>query len=372
MADTPDTDAYAEASAALKFADSYHVVRTALEDVMNGRRAIKVDGTSVKIDYPAGGIEHEAKINVAQRLGPSPEDRPPAFTVLALDVLSADETIKSLLRSIVVTGGCTFSYNAPNDVRRFFSNLAETAIFMRELDASVTVAGYTAGDAQSFYRELYARAAAHQAYCWVSGKRGVRGWGSGSLPLVVTVSELEEALVTTDVIRSEPFHRIVEDLTYDVRMRRADIFFQPLLAVEPNTYIVSPMVVTASSWERNLQKLWAVKYPKRYAAKVGEKKVSLAADLANAFTELGFRSASTRLLTDSSGAPIGDVDVAVFDERDNLLAVLELKWLIASSESHEVRRNDAEVQAGTAQARDSAAFVERQPGEAMAILFPTG
>ena len=69
---------------------------------MNGRRAIKIDGTSVKIDYPAGGVEHEAKINVAQRLGP-PEDRPPAFTVLALDALSAHETIKSLLRSIVVT-----------------------------------------------------------------------------------------------------------------------------------------------------------------------------------------------------------------------------------------------------------------------------
>jgi hypothetical protein len=130
------------------------------------------------------------------------------------------------------------------------------------------------------------------------------------------------------------------------------------------------MVVTASSWERNLQKLWALKYPEAYSARVGEKKVRLAAEIASAFAELGFRATATRLLTDTSGALIGDVDVAVFDDREALLAVMELKWFIASAESYEVRRNDAEVQAGTAQARASAAFVPSQPADAMALLFP--
>src|SRR2546428_4026440 len=184
IGDVPEQDIYREAMEALRFADDYHVVRTALEDVMNGRRTIVIDGVQARIDYPDGGIEHEARMNVAQRLGPDPRDRPPPFTVLALDTPEGESIADAVLSSIVVTGGCTFRYETPDDVGQFFSRLAEGAVFMRELDTGVAVGGYTAGEVQAFYRVLYAKASAHQAYCWASSRRGVIAAGSGSLPLV--------------------------------------------------------------------------------------------------------------------------------------------------------------------------------------------
>jgi hypothetical protein len=134
---------------------------------------------------------------------------------------------------------------------------------------------------------------------------------------------------------------------------------------------MSPTVITASNWERNLLRLWALKYSDQYSAAVGPIKHRLAQQVAEDFRHHGFAASGNRLLQFKGENARTDVDVAVYDRRTNTLALIEIKWFIETAEAREVRSADAELVKGIDQARTAGEFVSAHPKEAAQALFPT-
>lgn len=185
-------------------------------------------------------------------------------------------------------------YQSTREVAELCADLALRVTQAHTMPLDVAVAGYSLGDIRRVFRTLYRRAQVHLAYCWY--RAGTLDhqevW---SLPLWVDRSGLEAELVNLGPLEGSVFDRTLEDLTYR-STSWTDIRYQPLMPVGAGHYLVSPIVVLDSAWERNVLKLWANKYQHEYSAMVSGHKRRAESDLRDLFQRHGFVAPAGRVL----------------------------------------------------------------------------
>jgi hypothetical protein len=194
--------------------------------------------------------------------------------------------------------------------------------------------------------------------------------GVGSVVLEVTTDELRAALLKSDEVSQSALDSIMADSVYDDNHRHTDIFFQSLINIGVDRYMVSPIQVTASSWERNLQRVWAIKHHNEYGAKIGVLKRRLAGMIVDRFCSLGFTATADTELSVHNGPAVTDVDVAVRDDADRTVFLAEVKWPVTPAEAREVRQADELLLHGVSQVQDAVAFIAEHPDHASELLFP--
>jgi SEC-C motif len=260
-------------------------------------------------------------------------------------------------------------YVAPPSADQFFRMLAVRATEYVEHPLEMTIGGYTVEQFRAFFRELYRRAACNQVACWLSSNVGSRSLAVGSTVLRISRSVLRDALCLDGLLTEESFGRILTDTTYDSRRKHTDVFFQPLLPVTDDEFLVSPMLITTTNWERNLQRLWALKDPGAYGSAVQAACTNLALTVRDWFAGASHIATANRILR-LGGSNATDVDVAVCDPAERFLFLAQVKWLIPPAEPWEVRRADDDLRKGIEQARVADVFVRGHPQEAARLLFP--
>lgn len=366
--DELDPRMYGETREALDFGVDYDLAVSILESALNGKLDLVVDGFDVRV-HPIvqAGDDYDAQVKVAAAL--SETDRPHPLVPIELYLTPPGQRRLRKLAPLVQARSDGFiKWTVPEDVDRDFARLAVEATSDVDHPLEALVGRYTVDDFRAFFRHLYKLAALNQTFCWVAGLNGITGAGVGSLVLELSRDALEAELVGTGRMPDDTFRAIIADLTYDPQLKNTDVYFQPLLEIAPGRFLLSPLVLTASNWERNLLRLWALKYGSQYAAQVHRTRAHLADTVAAWFAHPPMRAVANRVLT-YKGRALTDVDIAVYDPRDDALLLFQVKWVTGPAEPREVRDADEELDHGLAQARLAERFVREHPEEAGRQLF---
>jgi len=314
-----------------------------------------------------GTIEHEAwKTAHGGLIDPQ---RPADYAVLELEVSREGPQLWEMMdRATNYIGGNRILCSIPPAVRAFFAARADRAVAAVDLPVDIRVGGYSVDEFRRFLRSLYERAAIHQAFCCRAAVHQAGRQAVGSLALSVTRDELRADLVPTGLVSEEAFEHIVADVAYEVGHSWTSIFYQPLLPVGPGAFLVAPTLITTSLWENNLVNGWAKRHQAQYSTQVGEVKKRGAEALAEALRGHGFIATANRRYGRDK-CQLGDVDLATFDPRSDVLLLAELKWRSPAAGSHEARSRDLKLLEGIDQVRKATSFVLDHPARAADQLF---
>jgi len=165
--------------------------------------------------------------------------------------------------------------------------------------------------------------------------------------LQLDLLQLSALLAERGAIKRELASSVLSDLVLDVESDRPDMLIQPLIPV-PNTrtILIAPSLIFTTNWEVCLLRNWTRLYPDKYGDIIASKKTELAKSFGKTFDSNRFIISTNRELTNEKGQRIGDVDVAVFDPSDGLLALFEVKWLIEPDSPRETIRANQEIAYG--------------------------
>lgn len=128
---------------------------------------------------------------------------------------------------------------------------------------------------------------------------------------------------------------VLTDLTYGSRaVRRADPALQPVVQISEEIVMLSPSLILSISPERNLCTLLNSIPEERqiYAGLVQKKEALMREQILNAIAGTHYRPKWGKVI---GMKELPDVDLAVIDDRDRLVLLLELKWFIAPDEVSE-------------------------------------
>jgi uncharacterized protein YecA (UPF0149 family) len=168
--------------------------------------------------------------------------------------------------------------------------------------------------------------------------------------LQLDLPQLVDLLAIRGTVKRELATSVLSDLVLDVEASRPDVLIQPLIPI-PNTrtVLIAPSLIFTTNWEVCLLRNWVRLYPDIYRDVIASKKGELAKSFGITFDSERFVIAWNRKLIDGQGRTIGDVDVAVFDPADGLLALFEVKWLIEPDSPKETTRAEQRIAGGIEQ-----------------------
>lgn len=128
--------------------------------------------------------------------------------------------------------------------------------------------------------------------------------------------------------------RLIDLHTYDRQHNLPDIALTPLLALNDDLLAFSPWLVLTSRFERNFSAFVARNYKSKYDAGTDDLAPLMAAQIAEAFREAGFKTKLSVPIRTSKGD--GDIDLLVWSPEERYVLGIELKWVIGVADVMEV------------------------------------
>lgn len=243
----------------------------------------------------------------------------------------------------------------------------------RTIEPTTKCSTYTVEECDSFWKTFMTLAA---SVYFIQRKRfEMTGESHHMKPIVMQLNlqTLCDILTPRVSIDRKKVMDILSDLVLDTQVRHPDILIQPLIAV-PGTdeLIIAPSLVFTTNWEVCLLRNWVQRYPTEYNKAVAQKKAKLADEFGRTFAAKGFRVSTRRTLKDLPGKTVGDVDTAVFDQREGLLALFEVKWVIEPDSTKEMLKAYREITGGVEQVVENRTFYKEAPHGFLKVLFPDG
>jgi hypothetical protein len=189
--------------------------------------------------------------------------------------------------------------------------------------------------------------------------------------LQLDIPKLAALLAERRAIKRELASSVLSDLVLDVESKRPDVLIQSLIPM-PNTrtVLIAPSFIFTTNWEVCLLRNWTRLYPDKYGAIIASKKTELAKSFGKTLDSNRFVVSTNRELTNEQGQRIGDVDVAVFDPSDGLLALFEVKWLIEPDSPKETIRAEQEIAYGIDQILRNRREFEKDAPSFLKQVFP--
>lgn len=189
--------------------------------------------------------------------------------------------------------------------------------------------------------------------------------------LQLDLRQLAALLAEQGAIKRELASSVLSDLVLDAESNRPDILTQPLIPI-PNTrtVLIAPSLIFTANWEVCLLRNWTRLYPDIYGAIIASKKTVLAKSFGKTLDSERFVISTNRELKNKQGRKIGDVDVAVFDPSDGLLALFEVKWLIEPDSPKETARTEQEIAYGIDQVLRNRCEFEQNASSFLKQVFP--
>jgi len=225
---------------------------------------------------------------------------------------------------------------APMFSRRF--TLPESWAFTR----------YSLREFRLIYLALFSLAVIQRRARIFAAAHGCRGLGFVDAVVVTAKADLVSRLTRYTGLPQGVVQAVLSDLTYGSRQRTPDPALQPFITLAEDSYAVVPFLWLHSSPERNLCALLNRIPTERaiYLRLTEEKEQLMRAEIEAAAKARGFRTASGNI---PGRDDIGDVDLAIISDADQLCLLLELKWFVPPAEIREVHERRQELQKGISQ-----------------------
>lgn len=278
---------------------------------------------------------------------------------------------KAMSQALRCIGIQSMLYSIPAEVYIPFREIAEATQELPTIDVTTQCSRYSVNNYYHLWLELVTLAAIYVTACEERKKIDALFDLLGSRVLQISIPELAKMVAQRGDIEYDKALSVLSDLILDLNAKRPDILIQPLIPI-PNTeaVLLSPSLITTSNWEVCLLRNWIYRYPDLYGHVVASKKEKLACSFGSIFDTEQFKVSTRRKLKDRRGQIIGDVDVAIFDPNDGLLALFEVKWLIEPDSPRETIRANQEISAGIEQVLKNKREFENNASEFLRQVFP--
>ncbi len=284
---------------------------------------------------------------------------------------SSTRSREAILHYVRSTDIGAILHSIPEDVYNPIRKIVEATQAMPTVDTNANCGSYSVTDCYNFWLEFMTLMLIYVYACEEKGKID-RGFNLLEHRILRTdLPRLSILLASRGAIEYELALSVLSNLVLDIESSHPDVLVQPLLPI-PNTglVLIAPSLIFTTHWEVCMLRNWTRLYPDLYGKIIASKKAELANLFGKAFDSGRFAISTNRKLTNRQGQLIGDVDVAVFDYCDGLLALFEIKWLIEPDSPKETSRSDQEIAYGIQQVIENKREFQKDAPHFLKQVFP--
>lgn len=350
---------YSCAGIAIEVAHTYAQIKSVLHLVNIGVYSLVKKKSGVYFIPSRGSINYDARAQIINFSSLKSEMSIPAY----LPPSSFQEMLRPHLAMGISTlikqkKSGSFVDKIPTQISNELNNMIEGILQKKwTLIDSIRLGAYSIRDAKKMWAALLKLCIFHDSVAFFSG---LPGMGMEYLPIVMNENDLINFLSQHSGTSKEETLDFISDLTFNKKVITDEIMFQPFLPVADTPFLIfSPHIISFSSPERNLMKLWAKRYPGPYGAKIANQGTYEEKHLA---TEIK-KSNSNFLVINSKKIKSGkriltDIDVAVYDKLNREALFIQLKWCMQPDSAVEVRNTDGKLNKGIEQLKVIAEYLK--------------
>jgi hypothetical protein len=359
---------------AIKFCERYGIVSNCFTQFHQGWYTGAIKDRVAIFSYPEGTDVGHPNLNLA--LHQYHEDRTISRSLEGttfLPSIPVEKTRAEMQRLIDHTKGDILSHPLPYEVYRPLREIIEPALPEPTLDRRTRCTNYTVDDYYHFWIEFSTLMLVHCFACHLQHSKSGHDSVAWARVMILRLPDIAAILARQGNVDYQLATNVLSDLTLDYEASRSDILVQPLIPIpKSDMVIIAPSLIYTCNWEVCLLRNWIMRYRDKYGHVVAQKKERLADELARIFSPNEFRTSVRKKIRDNQGKTIGDVDVAVYDKREGLLAIFELKWLIEPDSIREAVKADQEISRGIEQVSVMQSEYERDSSSFLEQIFPDG
>lgn len=182
----------------------------------------------------------------------------------------------------------------------------------------------------------------------VAANRGCVGAGINDAVIVTRKADLIARVSRYTGLRAITVQAILDDLTYGYRQERPDPALQPLIPLFKDKYAVAPFLWINTNPERNMCVLLNRLPEEReiYLRLTRQKEEKMRGALESVVNSKGWRTLHGEM---PGRADLGDIDLVIISDSEEVCLLLEFKWFIAPAEVREIYDRRKELMKGIAQ-----------------------
>jgi hypothetical protein len=327
--------------------------------IANFRYANGIDIGRSTLNFALHQYHQQTTMTKSKLLGKLPPSIPPNKHIEALHRHIESKDLGALIHAI------------PADVYIPMREIVEATQYKPSVAAEANCGKYSVAECYDFWLEFITLMVIYTHAC-EEKKMAEKSFNLLEHRLLqLDLPQLAALLAEWGAVKYELASSVLSDLVFDVESNRPDVLIQPLIPL-PNTktVLIAPSLIFTTNWEVCLLRNWVLLYPDKYGAIIASKKTVLAKSFGETFNPKQFVVSTNRKLNNEQGQRIGDVDVAVFDPSDGLLALFEVKWLIEPDSPRETIRAEQEIAYGIDQVLKSKHEFEKNASSFLKQVFP--
>ena len=169
-----------------------------------------------------------------------------------------------------------------------------------------------------------------------------------------TIVQSKQHIVDFIKLRTELDERkiltLIDYITYEPQKTNVDIMYQPIIALNDSTIIITPTLFMGSRPERNLLSVVSTRGDKEYFNEVNDLEGLMVSEL-ESYVKSEYIAKHKHLRDD-----LPDLDFAVLDEETNSALICETKWFAPADSSKEVYAKEDEINHGCQQVENIMAY----------------
>jgi hypothetical protein len=181
--------------------------------------------------------------------------------------------------------------------------------------------------------------------------------------------ELINRIVQLMTLKRDIVEVVIEDMTFNPDDSRDDLEISPIIERGDQVWM-APNIVQTYRWEDNVLRLWNARHPAEYSRTIASAKSGLASEVAESLAGNEFVVATERIISDSDGRAITDVDVGVAAPDENRILLIEAKWPVSPANAKETGKADTEVAKGFRQLERAREEVIARGNSVLKQIFP--
>lgn len=156
-------------------------------------------------------------------------------------------------------------------------------------------------------------------------------------------SYIVDYVVTETNLKKSKVEAMIKYITYNPRKKNVDIMYQPIVQIDEDTLIITPILFMGSRPERNLLAVVSTMHDREYSKEVNDLEGLMVAEL-ESFVPSS-KIVKHRHLKDD----LPDIDFAILDEAACSAMICEMKWFAAADSAKEVYTKEDEITHGCQQ-----------------------
>jgi len=331
-----------EAATAVGVFLSYSTIQDGILVSQAGQSDCRVDRASKTIRFQYTEPDREARL--ATRLVREAREREAARQRVA-DSTSPTmvEAVRRTIGAATIDGELGLTYEPTPELIDAVRAQVAPEMPPPLLPSTCSLGPYSLGQFRAFTEQLVVRSTIHELMLAAAAMTLKGTWGPhNGAALLLTVPSIIDWMRVHAALDPGVSAEILRDLTYAPdRVRWVDVLYQPMIPLDGDQLATIPILIGASNYERNLLAL-VDRLPWRKEGSVNLKGIreGLMFDQIEAVTRAAGVVSKRRLGLGPKTAPLGDIDLLLWNRQATVALALSLKWFYGADSMREVLNHD--------------------------------